>query len=52
MNSILPVQIIRLGEACIAAVAGEPTTQAGRRIERTLTELGGQHGIKDVWSLA
>jgi neutral ceramidase len=45
---VLPVQIVVLGPLAIAAFPGEPTTQAGRRLRRTLEEALAPRGVTRV----
>jgi neutral ceramidase len=45
---VLPVQIVVLGPLAIAAFPGEPTTQAGRRLRRTLEAALAPRGVRRV----
>jgi neutral ceramidase len=42
---ILPVQVMVLGELAVAALPGEPTTQAGRRLRATVAEALKPRGV-------
>jgi neutral ceramidase len=45
---VLPVQIFVFGELAIAAVPGEPTTTAGRRLRRTIETALASRGVTRV----
>lgn len=46
--TILPVQVLRIGDLAIAAVQGEPTMVAGLRLERTARRALAGLGVRDV----
>lgn len=46
--NVLPLQLIRIGSLAIAGLPAEPTTQAGRRIERDLLQAMHAIGVNQV----
>jgi neutral ceramidase len=46
--NVLPVQLLRIGHLAIAGLPAEPTTQAGRRIERDLLQALHAVGVTQV----
>ncbi len=48
MQTTQPLQIIQIGEAAIAGVPFELTTEAGRRVREVLTETLKKDGVKKV----
>ncbi len=49
--NVLPVQLVRIGSFVIAGIPGEPTTQAGRRVERDLATRLRPHGVERVFAV-
>jgi neutral ceramidase len=45
---ILPLQLVRLGSIVLAAIPGEITTMAARRLRESILNIVGEHGINIV----